>query len=81
MARQRRGEGGEPVVRQVQPTSSALRAANRARVVGLLRTAGWATRAELALHSGLSRATVSSVLTELAGRGLIYRGPAGGGKG
>jgi predicted NBD/HSP70 family sugar kinase len=55
----------------VQPTSGALRAANRASVVRVLRHAGWATRAELVGQTGLSRATVSSVLQELAARGLI----------
>lgn len=59
------------MTRQVQPTSGALRAANRARVVRVLRGAGWATRAELVEHTGLSRATVSSVVAELERRGLL----------
>ncbi|MHA3700831.1 ROK family transcriptional regulator [Jatrophihabitans sp. YIM 134969] len=64
-----------PAPRRVQPTSGALRAANRARVVGVLRGAGWATRAELVEHTGLSRATISSLLHELAVRGLIAERP------
>ncbi|WP_375481665.1 ROK family transcriptional regulator [uncultured Jatrophihabitans sp.] len=69
--------------RTVHATSGALRAANRARVVQVLRRSGWATRSELTHHTGLSRATVSSVLGELAQRGLIaQRRQAGdGGKG
>ncbi|GAB2484027.1 ROK family transcriptional regulator [Jatrophihabitans fulvus] len=69
------------MTRRVQPTSGALRATNRANVVRVLRHAGWATRAELARHTGLSRATVSSVLGELRERGLVTErstGPAGG---
>ncbi len=64
------------MTRQVQPTSAALRAANRASVVRVLRHAGWATRAELVDQTGLSRATVSSVLQELTERGLIAERPS-----
>lgn len=63
------------MARYVQPTSGALRAANRASIVRVLRHVGWATRAELVEHTGLSRATVSSVLTELSERGLITERP------
>lgn len=59
------------MTRQVQPTSGVLRAANRASIVRVLRGAGWATRAELARDTGLSRATVSSVLGELRESGLL----------
>ncbi|HEX2905127.1 MAG TPA: helix-turn-helix domain-containing protein, partial [Jatrophihabitans sp.] len=59
------------MTRIVQPTSGAIRAANRASLVQVLRHAGSATRAELAVQTGLSRATVSSLLGELADRGLI----------
>ena len=57
--------------RRVQPTSEAIRAGNRARVVDILRRSGTATRAELATGTGLSRATVSSLIGELADRGLV----------
>ena len=57
--------------RRVQPTSEAIRAGNRARVVDILRRSGSATRAELIVRTGLSRATVSSLIGELADRGLV----------
>jgi predicted NBD/HSP70 family sugar kinase len=57
--------------RSVQPTSEAIRAGNRARIVDILRRSGSATRAELVSGTGLSRATVSSLIGELAGRGLV----------
>ncbi|MBS2537849.1 ROK family protein [Catenulispora sp. NF23] len=64
--------------RRVQPTSEAIRAGNRARVVDILRRSGSATRAELINGTGLSRATVSSLIGELADRGLVseYQQPA-----
>ena len=64
--------------RKVQPTSEAIRAGNRARVVDILRRSGSATRAELITGTGLSRATVSSLIGELADRGLVseYTQPA-----
>ena len=57
--------------RTVQPTSRAIRAANRARVVATLRHLGSATRVEIMERTDLSRATVSSVIGELASRGLV----------
>lgn len=71
------------MTRHVQPISGALRAFNRAQVVRVLRHAGWATRAELVAHTGLSRATVSSVVGELIDRGLIAQRsvPPTGGRG
>lgn len=69
--------------RRVQPTSDAVRAGNRARIVDILRRSGSATRAELVAGSGLSRATVSSLVGELADRGLVseYAQPAAEGAG
>ena len=61
--------------RRVQPTSEAIRAGNRARVVDILRRSGSATRAELIGGTGLSRATVSSLIGELAERGLVSELP------
>lgn len=55
----------------VQPTAGVIRATNRAAVVNVLRRAGSATRAELATRTGLSRATVSSLIGELQARGLV----------
>lgn len=57
--------------RKVQPTSEAIRAGNRARIVDILRRSGSATRAELVTGTRLSRATVSSLIGELADRGLV----------
>lgn len=64
--------------RRVQPTSEAVRAGNRARIVDILRRSGSATRADLVAGTGLSRATVSSLIGELADRGLVsqYAQPA-----
>ena len=64
--------------RRVQPTSDAIRAGNRGRIVDILRRSGSATRAELVTGTGLSRATVSSLIGELADRGLVseYAQPA-----
>jgi predicted NBD/HSP70 family sugar kinase len=63
------------VVRIVQPDSGAIRAANRASVVNVLRRAGSATRVELMARTGLSRATVSSLISDLRLRGLISERP------
>lgn len=52
-------------------TSSAIRSANRAAVVDVLRLRGQATRAELCQLTGLSRSTVSSLVGELTQRGLV----------
>lgn len=62
----------------VQPTSGAIRAANRASIVQVLRREGWATRAQLVEQTRLSRATVSSVLGDLAARGLLSERREGG---
>jgi predicted NBD/HSP70 family sugar kinase len=62
----------------VPPPGSAreLRAANRERLVGLLRSHGPMTQAELARASGLSPATVSSIAAELRDSGWLE--PGGG---
>lgn len=44
---------------------SALRSANRQRVLDLLRTAGSLSQSEIARRTGLSRATVSNIVREL----------------
>jgi predicted NBD/HSP70 family sugar kinase len=49
----------------------SLRDANRERVIDALRTAGTATRGDLAEVTGLSRATISSLITDLQERGMI----------
>lgn len=64
---------------------SALRDHNRSQVVGVLRRAGSASRADIARLTGLSRTTVSSLVSELEAAGLITPvqddTPAGGGRG
>lgn len=59
------------MTRIVQPNSGAIRAANRVRLVQVLRHEGSATRADLAHQTGLSRATISSLVGELVARGLV----------
>jgi glucokinase-like ROK family protein len=57
----------------------ALRGRNRAQVIDVLRRAGTASRAEISRLTGLSRTTISSLVTELQGSGLIIETQAGGG--
>jgi len=52
-------------------SSGAIRESNRSSVVEVLRQHGAMTRAELAAATGLSRATISSLLTQLSGVGMI----------
>ncbi|WP_199439717.1 ROK family transcriptional regulator [Umezawaea beigongshangensis] len=61
---------------------SGLRRANLALLVRTVREHGRVSRAQLAVHSGLSKATVSSLVTELAQRGLVRSaGTTAGGQG
>ena len=48
-----------------------LRTSNLRAITGLLRSGGPQSRADLARGSGLSRTTVSSLVTELLGAGLV----------
>jgi predicted NBD/HSP70 family sugar kinase len=57
--------------RRVQPTSGAIKAANRASIVDALRRGGAATRAQLMDATGLSRATISTLVGEMRAHGLI----------
>jgi predicted NBD/HSP70 family sugar kinase len=50
---------------------AALREVNRLRVVDALRERGTASRSELARVTGLSRTTVSTLVADLAARGLV----------
>jgi predicted NBD/HSP70 family sugar kinase/DNA-binding transcriptional ArsR family regulator len=52
-------------------TSASIRAGNRRAIIDVLRQQGRATQAELIKATGLSRSTVSSVLSELSDRGLL----------
>jgi predicted NBD/HSP70 family sugar kinase len=57
--------------RRVQPTSGAIKAANRASIVDALRRGGAATRAQLMDATGLSRATISALVGEMRAQGLV----------
>ena len=52
-------------------TGAAIRAANRSLIVDVLRLHGQATRSQLCELTGLSRATVSVLVGELAARGQL----------
>ncbi|MCW3040756.1 MAG: hypothetical protein JWM31_2661 [Solirubrobacterales bacterium] len=70
------------------PTGSleSLRARNSRLVIDVLRRQGAVSRAEIARQTGLSRSTVSSLVTDLQDTGLVHerepdasrRGPEGG---
>lgn len=53
-----------------------LRMQNRRRVLEALRCSGALSQAEIARQTGLSRATVSSLVSELRGAGLVVDAPA-----
>lgn len=57
-------------------TSTAIRAANRSLIVDVLRLHGQATRSQLCELTGLSRATVSALVGELASRGQLVEEPS-----
>jgi predicted NBD/HSP70 family sugar kinase len=60
--------------RRPMPTTSSLerlREGNRRAITGLLTSDGPMSRADLARGSGLSRTTVSSLVTDLIARGLV----------
>jgi predicted NBD/HSP70 family sugar kinase len=54
---------------------SSLRELNRLRIVDSLRVNGTASRAELARRTGLSRSTVSTLVSDLQRRGLVVEQP------
>ncbi len=53
----------------------SLRELNRGRVIGALRGQGTASRAEIARLTGLSRSTVSSIVSDLITAGLLTEQP------
>src|SRR4051812_27883927 len=68
--------------RMSEPGSAPeLRAANRRRLLALLRARGPMRQAELARASGLSPATVSAIARELRDEGLLREGADGDGRG
>jgi predicted NBD/HSP70 family sugar kinase len=70
-------------VGQSRPADQAgLRRGNHALLVRTLREHGALSRAQLAVRSGLSKATVSSLVTDLEARGLVHdAGVSAGGQG
>jgi predicted NBD/HSP70 family sugar kinase len=70
-------------VGQSRPADQAgLRRGNLALLVRTLREHGALSRAQLAVRSGLSKATVSSLVTDLETRGLVHdAGVSAGGQG
>lgn len=71
------------MVGQSRPADQAgLRRGNLALLVRTLREHGALSRAQLAVRSGLSKATVSSLVTDLETRGLVHdAGISAGGQG
>jgi predicted NBD/HSP70 family sugar kinase/biotin operon repressor len=61
------------------PASGARRERNRSRITDALRAAGAASRAELARRTGLSRATVASLVAELQDTGVLVERQDGAG--
>lgn len=55
----------------------ALRELNRLRVIDALRQRGIASRSEIARHTGLSRTTVTTLVSDLAAKGLVVEHPLG----
>ena len=73
---------GEVFDSRTSPSSaSGLRAANRDRILGLLRSRGPMTQADLARASGLSPATISSIARELRDGGWLQDADTPGGRG
>jgi predicted NBD/HSP70 family sugar kinase len=66
---QRKNLGSVPV--STPGSQTALRATNRSRVVEHVVRTGAPTQAEIARHTGLSPATVSSIVRALADEGLV----------
>ncbi len=62
------------------PQSTSVRAINRARIISLVRRYPGLTRTDLSRLSGLSKATVSTLVTELLSEGLLYEDSKDGGR-
>src|SRR5215208_3583482 len=56
---------------QSEGSLASLRRLNRRRVINALRQNGMISRAEIARTTGLSRSTVSSLVSELQSDGLV----------
>ena len=62
-------------------STASLRSANQQRVVDVLRAGGTVTQADIARQTGLAPATVSNIVRELAGAGLVSTEPGSGRRG
>src|SRR5260370_35779182 len=78
-----RGVARRPTTRRGDGTLAWLRERNRERVVGVLRTLGRTSQADIARSTGLSRTTVSTLVAELKVSGLAFEadGKASGQRG
>lgn len=62
-------------------STASLRSANQQRVVDVLRVGGTVSQADIARQTGLAPATVSSIVRELTGSGLVDVEPGSGRRG
>ncbi|MEO8907037.1 MAG: ROK family transcriptional regulator, partial [Microbacteriaceae bacterium] len=62
--------------RRTPGSQTSLREANRARIVDAVKKFGGLTQVELAGTTGLSPATVSNIVKELAGSGMLHTAPS-----
>ncbi len=69
------------MTRSASGSLGSLRVLNRDRVVQALRELGVTSRADIARHTGLSRSTVSSLVTDLRHDGLVVERDGGRGPG
>src|SRR5215218_4674495 len=63
--------GSRPMRERSEGSLASLRRLNRRRVINALRQHGMISRAEIARTTGLSRSTVSSLVSELQADGLV----------
>lgn len=63
--------GGQPLLRAGRIDQAAMRSAHLGLILRELRTNGGRSRARLAAETGLSKATLTSLIQELAERGLV----------
>ncbi|HEY8797810.1 MAG TPA: helix-turn-helix domain-containing protein, partial [Candidatus Dormibacteraeota bacterium] len=63
---------GTTGTRKGDGTLGWLRERNRERVIGVLRTLGRTSQADIARATGLSRTTVSSLVAELKDSSLVF---------
>jgi glucokinase-like ROK family protein len=61
--------------RRTPGSQTSLREANRARIVDAIKLHGGLTQVELAGITGLSAATVSNIVKELSGTGVLHTSP------